>query len=126
MVQSQYIRDILTLLLDDDEYALLSQQVEYIKDETFDYTNSGVFVNFKHEEQGLNYKQDNQHIRLNGVLIKSDEIDIAAEASLVINDGLIDYLEIWSYGDIYPSADLTHYTLEQQWKDEPDRKKIVR
>lgn len=113
-------------MLDEDEFLLLRKQAEYIEEENSEYTNSGVFVSFKHAAQELTYKFDKQQIRLNGVLIKSDEIDIAAEASLVINDGLIDYLEIWSYGDIYPSADLTHYTLEQQWKVEPDRKKIVR
>ena len=126
MVRSKYIQDILTLLLDDDDYSLLRKQVDFIEEDSYEYTESGVFVSFKHEQKISNYKYGNRQLRLNGVLIKSDEIDIGAEASVVIDNGIIDYLEIWPYGDIYPRKDLVYYTLEQQWKDGKNNKTVIR
>lgn len=127
MVRSQYLRDIITLLLDDDdEYILIKKQADWIEEEKFEYTGSGVFVYFKLDEQGLKYRFGVKDTRINGVLIKSDEIDIAADATIVVSDGLIDYLEIWSYGDVYPSKDPVHYTLAQQWKEGDKNKVIVR
>jgi hypothetical protein len=55
MINSQYINDIITLLLDDDKYYLIKKQIKYITEESFEYTGSGVFVNFKHEEKALSY-----------------------------------------------------------------------
>lgn len=95
---------------------MLKNQVYYIQEEMYDYTDSGVFISFKHEETSLKYRTTDKHLRLGGVLIKSDEIDIGAEAFLVINNGLIDYLEIWSYAGLYPHRDLINYTLEQYGK----------
>ena len=82
MIRSQFIRDIISLLLDgDDEYILIRKQADWITEENFKYTGHGVFVHFKLEEQTLKYRLDMKDFWLNGVLIKSDEIDIAAEAT---------------------------------------------
>jgi hypothetical protein len=117
MIRSQFIRDIISLLLDgDDEYILIRKQADWITEENFKYTGHGVFVHFKLEEQALKYRLDMKDFWLNGVLIKSDEIDIAAEAIIDVSKGLINYLEIWSYGEMYPRKDPDHYVLEQQWK----------
>ena len=116
MIQSQYIYDIIKLLLNSKEYEMLKNQAYYIKEENYEYTDSGVFISFEHEENSLKYRTTDKHLRLGGILIKSDEIDIGAEASLVINNGLIDYLEIWSYAGLYPHRNLTNYILEQPGK----------
>ena len=121
MIRSQFLRDIISLLLDGEEHILLKNQADWIEEENFEYTGSGVFVRFKLQEQGLKFKFGVNNSWLGGVLIKSEEIDIAADATLALTDGFIDFLEIWSYGDIYPSKDPDHYTLEQQWKGENNR-----
>lgn len=114
-------------MLDDDAaYDLVSQQVDYITEDHFEYTGSGVFVYFKMEEEGKKYRAHLEHNRLNGVLVKSEEMDIGAEATISLSDGLIDFLEIWNYGDVYPSGEPVHYTLEQAWKKDESRKRIVR
>lgn len=121
MIRSQFLRDIISLLLDGEEHILLKNQADWIEEENFEYTGSGVFVRFKLQEQGLKFKFGVNNSWLGGVLIKSEEIDIAADATLALTDGFIDFLEIWSYGDIYPSKAPDHYTLEQQWKGENNR-----
>jgi len=59
--------------------------------------------------------------RLNGVEIESSELELGAEAMVIIKNGLIDYLEIWSYNGEYPEKELTSYTLTQQWIGSPGR-----
>ena len=55
-------------------------------------------------------------------MIKSSELEIGADCTLFFKDGLISYLEIWSYSGNYPKKELIDYELTQQWKGSPKRK----
>lgn len=116
MIESKYILDILETLVNDQQYCLLKKQIDFLEVEEYEYTPIGVFVSFKHREGIKNYSFDEKSLRLGGLLIKSDEIDIGAEADVVLRDGLINYIEICSFGDFYPQKDPDTYVLEPQWK----------
>ena len=103
-------------MLNGKEYEVLKNQAYYIKEENYEYTDSGVFISFEHEQTSLKYRTTDKHLRLGEVLIKSDEIDIEAESDVVIRDGLISYIEICSFGDFYPQKDPDNYVFETQWK----------
>ena len=122
MVQSQYISDILELLLDGDEDGLLAkQQLPFIADNEYEYTGGGLFVNFNHAGGILEFKLPKNDLVLHGVKIATTEYPIEADATLFFTDGLIGYLEIWCYAGDYPKQDLTKYTLTQVWENSPNR-----
>ena len=122
MIQSKYISDIVELLLDgEDDSVSAKQQLPFITEEKFDYTGTGLFVNFSHSKKITKYKISATDLILDGVKIQNTELPIEANAILFFTNGLIDYLEIWCYLGNYPNRDLTKYTLTQIWKNSPKR-----
>jgi hypothetical protein len=118
VIKSNYINDILELLLDCDEEGLSAkQQIPYLTETEFDYTGSGLFVYFGHNIEIEKFKTVKPNLVLDGVKIKSDEYKIEGQATLFFKDGLIDYLELWCYEGNYPKNDLANYTLTQTWSN---------
>lgn len=116
VIKSNYINDVLELLLDSDEDGLFAkQQIPYLTEIKFDYTESGLFVYFGYNIGIEKFKTSKLNLVLDGIKIKSDEHKIEAQGTLFFNDGLIDNLEIWCYKGNYPTNDLTNYTLMQTW-----------
>lgn len=126
MIQSNYIIDILNLLLDGDKDGLIAiQQIPFLTDINFDYTGSGLFVSFEHSTGIEIYRADKENLVLDGVKILSYEYQIEAQATLFFKDGLIDNLEIWCYDGHYPQSNLTSYVLTQTWLNS-DNKTITK
>jgi hypothetical protein len=118
MLSSQYLLDIIKLLIDENGYQSLIMQLPLIEESKYEYSGIGVFVSFYANAEAPNYKLNEGKIILDGVLIKSPELhEEGAEAILHINDGIMDYLEIWCYDGVYPEKkELREYTLTQIWK----------
>jgi hypothetical protein len=120
MIKSKFIIDILDLLLDgDNDGLMIREQLDYITDETYKYTGSGLFVTFSHSDSISTKRIKKDNLVLNGVLIKSSELEIGADATVFITNGIIDYLEIWSQSGDYPKRELMDYVLTQVWEDSP-------
>lgn len=125
MLKSKFITDVLELLLDGDNDGIKARsQIKFITESDYEYTGSGVFVGFEHQSGIEKYRCEKNNLILNGVEIKSSELEIGAKCSLFFKNGLIDYLEIWSCDGIYPQTELTKYELTQVWENSP-RKKII-
>lgn len=122
MIKSKYISDILDLLLDGDDVGKSARpQIAFLTDANYNYTGVGLFVTFKHAHGIEQYRVSTEKNMINGVEIRSNELDIAAEAMASLNNGLIVYLEIWSYSGKYPTEELTNYTLTQSWNGSTGR-----
>jgi hypothetical protein len=116
VINSNYIKDILDLLLDRDEDGLLArQQVPFLMENDFNYTVAGVFVYFEHCTGIDKFRLETPNLVLNGVSITSEKYQIEASANLFFKEGIIDYLEIWCHIGDYPKSDLTSYVLTQTW-----------
>lgn len=116
MIKSNYITDIINLLLDCDKDGLFArQQIPFLTDKNFEFTSNGLFVYFDHSIGIKKFKTDNQNLVLDGVTIKSVEHQIEAQATLFFKNGLIDNLEIWCYEGEYPQENLISYILTQTW-----------
>lgn len=116
MIKSNYITDIINLLLDCDKDGLFArQQIPFLTEKNFEFTGSGLFVYFDHNTGIEKFKTDNQNLVLDGVTIKSVEHQIEAQATLFFKNGLIDNLEIWCYEGEYPQKDIKNYILTQTW-----------
>jgi hypothetical protein len=115
MISSKYIVYILDLLLDGDANGkALRPQIDYLTDVEYDYTGVGVFVTF-HTSKGIeNFRHGEDRLILDGVTITSTELRIGASATVFINKGFIDYLELWSYDGEYPKRELGDYTIKQE------------
>ena len=123
MVKSKFIQDILTLLLDGDKAGEeVKGQLDFISEAEFEYTGVGVFISFEHADGIENFKATKTDLILNGVTIKSTELEIGADSTLFFKNGLVDYLELWSYNGEYPKHELSEYELKQEWVGSPERK----
>lgn len=123
MVKSQFILDILILLLDGEDSKFLITQLDYISDSNYNYTNGGgCFITFSHSDDIIKYKLKGNLV-LNGVTIESPELKGGADVTLFMKDGIIDYLEIWSFDGKYPNTELKIYKLSQVWQS--SAKKII-
>lgn len=122
MLKSKFISDILDLILDGDEAGIKAKsQIQFISESDYEYTVAGVFVGFQHENGIEKYRCEKNDLILDGVEIKSPELEIGANCTLFFSDGIIDNLEIWSYGGDYPKSDLTKYELTQVWENSPQK-----
>lgn len=123
MLKSKFIANILELLLDRDVEGINTKpQVKYLIESDYEYTSSGVFIRFKHKSGIEKYKADQSDLILDGVGIKSTELEIGADCTLFFTNGLIDTLEIWSLNGKYPNQELNNYVLTQEWKIQPKGK----
>lgn len=123
MISSQYILNILDLILDGDNGGKEARpQLAFLTDINYDYTDgAGLFVSFSHEK-GINaYRLVEDKLILGGVTITSPELEIGADATVFFSDGLVDFLEIWSFDGNYPDCDLTSYLVKQEWDGSPGR-----
>lgn len=126
MIKSKFIKDILDLLSDGDSFGeSIRRQVDYLTEKEYIYTGGGLFVNFSHTDGIEKFKTDDEELILNGVIIKSKEIEFGAEATVFCAKGLIDYLEIWSHDGVYPKIELRTYTLTQEWTGSSGRQIVV-
>jgi len=126
MIKSKFIRDILDLLSDGDSFGQsVREQINYLTEKSYNYTGVGLFVDFSHDPGIEKLKTNNEKLILNGVIIRSKEIELGAEATVFCDNGLIDYLEIWSHDGVYPKKELETYTLTQEWTGSPGRKIVV-
>ena len=122
MIKSKYILDILTLLLDGDEEGIaVRRQLNFLTDVKYDYTGSGLFLTFSHDDEIIKHKYFKDDLVLLGVKITTTEYPIEADATVFLKNGIIDNLEIWCYAGDYPNKDLTKYTLTQAWNDSPGK-----
>ena len=77
MLKSKFIANILELLLDGDKEGINAKsQLEYLSESDYEYTGSGVFIGFVHKSGIVKYKADKSDLILNGVGIKSTELEI--------------------------------------------------
>ena len=85
-----------------------------MKIKEYEYTGTGLFVHFERQKEIEAFKIINDKI-LNGLFIKSIELELGAEAILFVKRGIIDYLEIWSHSGNYPKFEITKYELIDGW-----------
>ncbi|MBI3219871.1 MAG: hypothetical protein HYZ44_10190 [Bacteroidetes bacterium] len=126
MIKSKFINDILDLLLEGDSFGQsVRGQISYLTEEEYNYTGVGLFVSFSHTDGIEKFKANDEKLILDGVIIRSSEIELAAEAMVFCDKGLIDYLEIWSHDGVYPKKEIETYTITQEWPGSPGRQIVV-
>jgi hypothetical protein len=126
MIKSKFISDILDLLFDGDDLGRkFRPQVKFLTEREYEYTYTGLFVQFSHDTGIEDYRATNDKLILNGVIIRSKEIELGAEAILHFDNGLADCLEIWSHCGEYPKNELEKYSMTQEWTGSPGRKIVV-
>jgi hypothetical protein len=126
MIKSKFILNILDLLLDGDNFGIkFRPQLNFLTESDYEFTHMGVFVGFSHDTGIEVYRAVNDKLILNGVIIRSKEHELEAEAMLHFSNGLADNLEIWCYCGEYPSAEMEKYSLTQEWIGSPGRKIVV-
>lgn len=139
MITSQLILDTFELVFDGNESKdLLNKQINYLSIEKVDHTGVGLFIYFAKDDNIYSYKVKdvndsktsvNRGINepLCGIELKNEDLNILADVIVHINDGIIDYLEIFQkYHPSYPQTEPEHYEIYQDWLDKSKRKIITR
>jgi len=122
LIQSDYIKDLLDLLLDVDNDGIQARkQIPFLSEMHFDYTGSGLFVFFESTQGIENYRVEKVNLVLDGVIIQSEGCHFSAQGILFFKNGFIDYLEIWCYEGEYPQTELKTYTISQVWNNSKNR-----
>ena len=121
MIESKYILDILEGIIEGEPYTeLLRMQISYLSIKEYEYTGTGVFVDFNYSPDIYKFIVENPTaVILDGLYIYSPELTEGIESAggvalLRVKEGVIDYLEIWYYSSD-ARKDLDHYTLVQEW-----------
>jgi hypothetical protein len=125
MIKSKFISDILDLILDGDDIGDVRNQKDYLTEKDYEYTGVGLFVNFSYVDGIDKFKAKNENLIIDGLVIKSKELKIGASVTMFFIDGLVNYINIWSYDGIFPKNELETYTLTQEWIGSPGRQLIV-
>ncbi len=122
MLTSKFISHILELLLEGDEDVMNAKsQIQFIANIDYQYTRSGVFITFENRPGIEKYRCYKNNLVLDDVEIKSPQLEIGANCILFFKNGLIDYLEIHSFGGDYSDTELSTYELTQVWVSSPKR-----
>lgn len=139
MIVSQILLDTFDLIFDGlKSKHLLQKQIQYLNIRETRYTGVGLFVNFIHDEEIFVYKSEFENFsnihangdvweRIDGLEFKNEALDILADISVHLKNGIINYWEIFvKNGNDYPETGLEHYEMYQSWVDESKRRTIKR
>lgn len=121
MIKSKFIVFIFDLLLDYDDAVAFKKQVPYLSETDIEYTGVGAFISFSHTEEIYQHRVETDAVVFDGVWINSKELTAESEAMVHIKDGIIDYIEIWSFDGNYPKKELETYELKQVWQGSPEK-----
>ena len=100
---------------------MLRNQIPFLTDSEYEYTGVGLFVGFSYSEPISQFKLTNNTTFTHGVEIRSSKLELGADTTLFITEGLISTLEILAYDGNYPDKELTDYVLTQIWHSSPQR-----
>ncbi len=139
MIQSKYILDILDLILDEVEFEdKLRQQIPFLSEREKEHTGVGLYVHFNSDKEIAKYKiptdsaqnidiEGNPTEMITGVEIKNEKLNILADATVHLRNGLIDNVEIWNKTAAnYPIEEPSTYEMTQAWLDPPKKRTIIR
>lgn len=122
MIQSKFIHQIISLLIETDQYEeLLRSQITLLEELSYEYTGSGAIISFAILPAINDYRLPVLTRILNGVRIESPKLNIGADANLFVAEGIIHYLEIFSLDGNYPEGELQTYRLTQIWEGSPQK-----
>lgn len=121
-MNSTLVNDILDLLLEDTPTGNAARkQMAFLSIENVEYTGVGAFISFKHKPGSTVIPHTEDRMVWNGLVITSPEVPVGAEATLFVQQGRIDCLEICSFDAEYPEKELETYRLQQAWEGSPGR-----
>ena len=118
LITSQFIRDLIDLLMEDDkgQEELIWAQLDAAVISKTEYTGVGVFFYFSFLQiENIRPLKDLGVVNWSGVVIRSPLLSGGAEAILHFKNGRIDNLEIWSFTGDYPRKELSEFTATQEW-----------
>ncbi len=139
MIQSKLILDIFDLIFDEIESEdLLRQQIQFLSEKSYEHTGIGMYVYFLADKEIEKYKiptekatnfdiLGNPTEMINGVELSNEELNILADTTVHLKNGIIDCIEIWNKnGEDYPRDEPVCYELTQSWLEIPKRRRIKR
>ncbi len=137
MIKSTLVLDILDLFFDGEQDAeFFKTQINHLTISEIEYSGFGVFITFESNEEIYKYRaylnftnddfaNENRLTILNGIIIENKDLNIEASATIRIEDGIIESIEIFNFnGFEYPESELENYEISQNWGNY--NRKIIR
>lgn len=128
MVKSQFIADILDLMLDGDADGLgLRPQIPFLVEGQIEYHSSGFCVSFNYLDGIEQYRYLCEDRTVGMILLESPEYPSEGESGWLdawTKDGFIECLQFIGHYEGYPARHLTNYRLRQIWIGSPGREVV--
>ena len=123
MIESALISEIIKLTVEGEKFEnLLLEQINYLTIKEKEYTGVGLFVYLKQDKEIEKYRLTNSQLnelfghhnhQIENFELINPEIDILADTTVYLTDGLIDCVEIWNKLGEYPKGDIINYELKR-------------
>lgn len=123
MIESKLIADILHLNIEGQKFEdLLFNQVDHLTIKEKEHTGSGLFIYFEYNKEIEKYRLSDTQLnelfgkhnpRIENFELINPELNILADATVHLADGLIDCVEIWNKSGNYPKVEIVTYELKR-------------
>jgi hypothetical protein len=123
MIKSELISEIIELTLEGEKYEdLLFDQIKYLTEKEEEHTGVGLYVYLKQdlgiEKYRLTESQlielfNNHNHQLEKFELINSALNVKADTTVHLSNGLIDSIEIWNKIGDYPKGELMTYELKK-------------
>lgn len=123
MIKSEFISNIVELTVEGEKFEeLLFEQIRHLTEKEEEHTGVGLYVYFKYEPGIEKYRLTESQLtelfgdfahRLEKFNLINSEMNVLADTTVHISNGLIECLEIWNKLGDYPKEDLVTYELKR-------------
>lgn len=121
MIKSKFILEILRLSIKDEKYEdLLFQQFQYLSLSEVEYTGTGAHISFKANSKIRKFRlttlQLNESFgdfsnQFDKLELKNKSLNILADLTVYLTEGIISGIEIWNKLGNYPSYEIRTYQI---------------
>jgi hypothetical protein len=123
MIKSEFISNIIELTIEGEKFEdILFEQIRHLTVKEEEHTGVGLYVYFKYEPEIEKYRLTESQLaelfgeyahRLEKFELINSEINVLADTTVHISNGLIECLEIWNKIGDYPKEELVTYELKR-------------
>lgn len=123
MIKSEFVSNIIELTIEGEKFEdILFEQIRHLTEKEEEHTGVALYVYFKYEPEIEKYRLTESQLtelfgeyvhRLEKFELINPEINVLADTTVHIANGLIDCLEIWNKIGDYPKEELITYELKR-------------
>ncbi len=123
MIKSEFVSTIIEVTFEGEKFEdLLLEQIQHLSEKEENYTGSGLFLYFQHNNAIENYRLSRAQLNeicgegcdhLTKFELINPQLKVLAYVTVHFSKGLVSYVEIWNKLGEYPKEELLSYELQR-------------